>query len=175
MQDLSYPGRQLGWQSRESVYRSTPVEARNRLHENNAFNENYVKNPLNFKHYSLSVIYLHLDGHTQLLKLLKPNLNNHQNIQAYMSLFSGTRKENRDECNHIAREDYPNGYALYAFTLSPDLAEEGHFNQAKQRTVRVKLMFGAALPNTVTVVAYVEFENAIEIDRYRNIVYDFGS
>ena len=56
-----------------------------------------------------------------------------------MSLFYGTTKENRDEGNDIAREDYPNSYALYAFDLSPDLAEEGHFNLAKQGTVRVEL------------------------------------
>ena len=83
-----------------------------------------------------------------------------------MSLFYGTGKENRDEGNDIAREHYPNGYALYAFNLSPDLAEQGHFILAKQGTVRVELKFGTALPNT---------ENVIEIDRNRNIIYDFGS
>ena len=92
-----------------------------------------------------------------------------------MSLFSGTGKQNRDEGNDIAGEDYPNGYAMYAFDLSPDLAEEGHFHLSKQGTVRVELKFGTALPNTVTVVVYAEFENVIEIDRNRNIVYDFGS
>ena len=92
-----------------------------------------------------------------------------------MSLFSGTDKENRDEGNDIAREDYPNGYALYAFDLSPALAQEGHLNLAKQGTVRFELKFGTALNNTVTVVAYAEFQNVIEIDRNRNIVYDFGS
>jgi hypothetical protein len=39
----------------------------------------------------------------------------------------------------------------------------------------VNLKFGTALPNTVTVVAYAEFENVIEIDRNRNVVFDFGS
>ena len=92
-----------------------------------------------------------------------------------MSLFSGTGKENRDEGDDTAREDYANGYALYGFDLSPDLAKEGHFNLAKQRTVRVELKFETALPNTVTVVAYAEFENVIEIDRNSNIVYDVGS
>ena len=85
-----------------------------------------------------------------------------------MSFFSGTGKEKRDEGNDIAREDYPNGYALYAFDISPDLAEEGHFNLAKQGTVRVELKFETALANTVTVVPYAEFENVIEIDRNRN-------
>ena len=64
---------------------------------------------------------------------------------------------------------------MYAFDLSPDLAEEGHFNMAKEGIVRVKLKFGVALPNTVTVVAYAEIENLIEIDRNRNVIYDFGS
>ena len=92
-----------------------------------------------------------------------------------MSLLSATGKENRDEGNDITREDYPKGYALYAFDLSPDLVEEGHYNLAKQETMRMELKFGAALPNTVTVVAYAEFENLIEIDRNRNVIYDFGS
>ena len=90
--------------------------------DNDAFNGNYVKNPFNFKHYSLTEISLHLDGNTQLVNPLKPNFANHQYIQAYMSLLSGTGKENRDEGNDIACEDYPTGYALYSFDLSPELA-----------------------------------------------------
>ena len=92
-----------------------------------------------------------------------------------MSLFSGTGKENRDEGNDIARRDYHSGYALCAFDLSLDLAEEGHFNLAKQGNVRVELKFEASLANTVTIVAFAEFEYVIEIDRNRNIVYDIDS
>ena len=145
--------------------------------DNDAFNGNYVKNPFNFKHFSFSKISLHLDGYTQPVKPLKPNFNNRQYIQAYMSLFSGTGKENRDEGNDIARDDYHNGYALYAFAfdLNSNLTEEWHFNLAKQGTILIELKFGTALANTVTVVAYAEFENVIEIDPNRNIVYDFGS
>ena len=91
-----------------------------------------------------------------------------------MSLLPEPAKKTETKAT-IAREDYPSGYALYAFDLSPDLAEEGHFNLTKQGTVRVELKFGIALPNTVTVVAYAEFVSVIEIDRNRNIVYDFGS
>ena len=92
-----------------------------------------------------------------------------------MGLSSGTGKENRDEGNDITREVYLKGYALYAFDLSTDLADEGHFNLAKQGIVRVELKFGAPLPNIVTVVDYAEFENVIEIDRNRNVIYDFDS
>ena len=75
-----------------------------------------------------------------------------------MRLFSGTGEENRDEGNYIARGVYVNGYALYAFDLSPNS------NLAKQGTVSVELKFWTALANTVTVVAYAEFENVIEIE-----------
>jgi hypothetical protein len=98
-----------------------------------------------------------------------------QFIGAYMEMFAGSGKLYRDEGNAISRSDFANGYALYAFDLSPDLAEEGHFNLVKQGGVRLSLKFGAALPNTVTFVAYAEFENVIEIDRSRNVVFDFGS
>ena len=75
--------------------------------DNDAFNGNYVKNPINFKHYALSEISLHLDGNSEPVKPLLPNFAKRQYIQAYMSLFSGTGKENRDEGNDIAREDTP--------------------------------------------------------------------
>jgi hypothetical protein len=81
----------------------------------------------------------------------------------------------REGRNGITRNDFANGYALYAFDLSPDLADEGHFNLAKQGGVRVNLMFGTALPYTVTVVAYVEFENVLKIIRIRKVAFDFES
>ena len=143
--------------------------------DNDAFNGSYTKNPYNFKNFALSEISIHLDGNTQPISSLKPNYASRQYIQAFMRRFSGTGKENRDEGNDITREDYLKGYTLYAFDLSSDLAEEGHFSLAKQGTVRVELKFGAALPNIVTVVAYAEFQNVIEIDRNRNVIYDFGS
>jgi hypothetical protein len=68
-----------------------------------------------------------------------------------------------------------NGYALNAYDLSPDLGEDDHVNLTRQGTVRLNLKFGAALAQTVTVVAYAEFENLIEIDRNRNVVFDFNN
>jgi hypothetical protein len=143
--------------------------------DNDAFNGAYARNPFNFKHLNLSEISLYLDGQQHAIKPMQTNFEGEQFIRAYASLYSGTGKENRDEGNDIARSDFSTGYALYAFDLSPDLAEEGHFNLTRQGGVRIDIKFAAALPNTVTIVAYAEFENVIEIDRNRNVVFDFGS
>ena len=44
----------------------------------------------------------------------------------------------------------------------------------RQGSVRLALKFAAALGATVSVVAYAEFENVIEVDRDRNVIFDFG-
>ena len=117
-----------------------------------------------------------MDGQQQqCIKPLHPKFADGQYISSYLSLFSGTGKLNKDDGNNIARSDYDKGYALYAFDLSPDLAEDDHFNHCRQGGVRLVLKFATALTVTVSVVAYAEFENVIEIDRNRNVVYDFSS
>ena len=60
-------------------------------------------------------------------------------------------------------------------STSSQISPKRDTNLVKLGAARVELKFGAALANTMTVVAYVEFENVIEINRNRNIVYDFGS
>ena len=37
------------------------------------------------------------------------------------------------------------------------------------------LNIGVALPNTINVIAYAEVENVTEIDRNRNVIFDYGN
>ena len=106
---------------------------------------------------------------------MKLNYADSHYIRAYNTLFSGTGKICRDEGIAIDRNDYANGYALYTFDLTADQGDEENFNLMRQGSVRLVLKFSQALATTVTVVVYAEFENVIEIDRNRNIIYDFGA
>jgi len=145
------------------------------LVDNRAFNGDRAYNPFNFQHYNLSEISLYLDGQQQYaLKPLQPNFGNGLYVRTYNTLFAGTCKLNRDEGNFISRGDYASGYALYAFDLTADLAEDDHFNLVKHGSVRLAMKFSQALPQTVSVIAYAEFDNIIEIDRDRNLLLDFG-
>ena len=63
---------------------------------------------------------------------------------------------------------------MYGFDLTADLGEDDHFSLARQGSVRLALKFSRALEATVTVIAYAEFENVIELDRNRNVVFDFA-
>ena len=145
------------------------------LVDNRAFNGNRELNPFNFQHFNLHEIGLYLDGQQQhAVRPIEPNFVDGQYIRAYNTIFAGTGKLGSDEGLFISRKDYGNGYTLYAFDLTADLGEDDHFSLVRQGSVRLALKFAQALPATVTVIAYAEFENVIEIDRNRNVVFDFG-
>ncbi len=143
------------------------------LVDNEGFNGARDRNPFNFHHFNLSEIGVYLSGQGQPVKTIKPDYANSRIAEAYMSL-TGTNKINRDEGVDITLDDYSNGYALYAFDLTPDLCEGGTFNLIQQGSVRVTLKFSEALARAVNVVAYAEFENIVEINRARNVIFDFG-
>jgi len=125
-------------------------------------------------HCNLSEIGLYLDGQQQhTVRPMQPNFADGQYIRAYNSVFSGTGKLNAHEGLYIDRSDYYRGYALYAFDLTADLGEDDHFSLVREGSVRLALKFSAVLANTVTVIAYAELENVIEIDCNRNVVFDF--
>ena len=75
-------------------------------------------------------------------------------LRAYESLFTCTGKQFRDEGLYISREDYANGYALYAFDMTADLGEDDHFNLVRQGNVRLALKFAAALPLAKNSIEY---------------------
>ena len=54
------------------------------------------------------------------------------------------------------------------------MGEDDHFNLVRQASVRLALKFSDPLEETISVVVYAEFENVIEVDRDRNVIFDFG-
>jgi len=144
------------------------------LVENGAFNSNRALNPFNFQHFNLGEIALYLDGQQQHAVMpIQPDFANEQYIRAYNTVFAGTGKLGADKGLYIDREDYADGYALYAFDLTADLGEDDHFSLVREGSVRLALKFRQALATTVTVIAYAEFENVVEVDRNRNVVFYF--
>ena len=141
--------------------------------DNNAFNGAFDKNPFNFKNYYLTQIKIFIDGQAHQIKPIECNFPNNQSITGSMSLFCGSGKYMKDDGNEISREDYANGFTLYSFDLSPDLNGDDHFNLIKEGSIRIDVKFGTALPNTVNCIVHSEFENILEIDRNRSILFDY--
>ncbi|XP_071481139.1 uncharacterized protein F54H12.2-like [Diadema antillarum] len=144
--------------------------------DTDAFNGTFGKNPFNFKHLRLNFISLTIDGETVPMRPLRPSFAagaGQSYIHAYNSLFMGTNRLFVDKGININREEYCEGYTLFAFDLTPDLSDGCHLNLIKQGNLRLELQFDVAIPNTVNCIVYSEGQGLIQIDKSRNIIYDY--
>ena len=153
------------------------------LVDSNAYTGEYGKNPFNFKHYDISTITLSVNGEEipfKQLRLKFPNPSDTESkkktvdfIQAYNTLFSGTGKMFSNMGLDITRDDYPHGFTLFAFDLTPDMCNTAdYFNTVQRGTLSVDLTFEKDTPEAISMVCYSDFENIIRIDSERNVIYD---
>lgn len=143
--------------------------------ENTAFNGSFKRNPFNFQHFKATQVGVYVNGESCPMKALQLNFDQDLYLAGYMSLFSGTGTLFHNQGNQISREDYPNGYSLFAFDLTPDLCTGPHVSPIKQGNLRIGIQFAEPLPVTVNCIIYAEFDSMIEIDASRNVTFNWTS
>ncbi|XP_075421377.1 uncharacterized protein F54H12.2-like [Ascaphus truei] len=141
--------------------------------DNDAFSGAYDKNPLCFKHNHVNFAALYLDGEQIPTKPFQPDFENANSIREYMALVQIAGKQNADAGFLINREEYVEGYTLFAFDLSPDQERGGHFSLIRNGNLRAEIRFSRALDRTVNIIVYGVFDNVIEINQRREVLYDF--
>ena len=148
----------------------------------------YAKNPYNFQHFGVTSVSLMANGQEIPFKLLTLKYPKDANgkidpandteldfDEAYNTLFSGTGKIYSNAGLDITREDYPGGYALYAFDLTPDMCKSAdYFNTVQRGSLTLALTFGTSHKHGIGMVCYGDFENVIRIDSERNAIYDIS-
>ena len=143
--------------------------------ETGAFNGKAELNPYNFKNFDIDFIAVYWDGKQVPTKPLKPDFENGLYARSYASLFSATGLMNMDQGNNISSSDYAKGYTLFGFDLSSDLSHGAHFHLLKTGSLRLEINLKNALPATINVIVYGEFQNIIEIDKARNVIVDYSA
>ena len=147
----------------------------------------YGKNPYNFAHFGVTSVSLTANGQEIPFKQLtlkypkdsKGTVNRATDDEldfdeAYNTLFSGTGKIYSNAGLNITRDDYPGGFALYAFDLTPDMCNSSDYFNTVQRgslTLALTLM---KQTRAIGIVCYGDFENVIRIDAERNAIYDIS-
>ena len=146
----------------------------------------YDKNPYNFQHFGVTSVSLTANRQEIPFKLLTLKYSKDPNgkidpandaeldfDEAYNILFSGTEKIYSNAGLNITREDYPGGYALYAFDLTPDMCKSAdYFNTVQRGSLTLALTFETSKDHAIGMVCYGDFENIIRIDSERNAIYD---
>ena len=136
--------------------------------DNDAYNGAYDKNPFHAKNNTISFHGRHIPS-----KPFQPNFEDDLFVRSYISLFTSTGKIWHDEGNGLARSDFRHCYTFFGFDLTPDQCDGPCFHLVQKGNLRIELHFRNALPTTVNVIAYAEFESVLEIDKSRNIIYDY--
>jgi hypothetical protein len=129
------------------------------------------KNPYNFYHYNISEIGAYIDGvSTPYSSPLTLSFANNSFIRGFYSLFENIDKPVFITGNDINRDDYLSGYTLFAFDFTPDLCSGDHMNLIKTGNVSIKIKFGTALNESVTAIVYQEYDEILEINKFRKVV-----
>ena len=149
----------------------------------------YHKNPYNFADFGVTSLSLTANGEEIPFKQLTLKYPKKANgeidtttgedddldfDEAYNTLFSGTGKIYSNAGLDIDRDDYPGGYALYAFDLTPDMCKSSqYFNTVQHGSLSLALTFKSQ-SDPLALVCYGDFENVIRIDAERNAIYDIS-
>lgn len=141
-----------------------------------ALNGSFALNPYNFQHFNHNFLALYVDSVQIPSKPLTPDFEKGLFTRSYHTLFSGSGVHFGDIGNNISLDEYPQGYCLAAFDLTPDLScHDNHWNIIKSGSLRVEIRFSKPIEKTITAVIFSEFDNIIEIDRNRNVIIDYSS
>ncbi|XP_067406036.1 uncharacterized protein F54H12.2-like [Emydura macquarii macquarii] len=141
--------------------------------DNDAFSGNYAKNPFHFKHYDINFVALYVDGEQIPTKPLQPDFEAGRCVREYMNLVQTAGKHMKDRAPLIDRVEFAQGYTLFAFDLSPDQECADHYSLIKTGNLRAEIRFAKALTATVNMIVYGAFDNVIEINQRRNVLFDY--
>ena len=144
----------------------------------NSYTGAYGKNPYNFQHFKVTRVGLSVNGEEIPFKQLVLDYTSAKTkdfIRAYNTLFSGTGKMYANMGLDITRDDYPKGYTLYAFDLTPDMCNAAdYFNTVQRGSLSVDITFDEQTEVPIAMVCYADFENIIRINSERNVIYDIS-
>lgn len=141
--------------------------------KNTGYTGSYKENPFMFQHYNVSSVAVYVNGKSVPGNPITTNFDSNDYLDGYRSLYTGTGKINRDEGIGISRQEYKDGYTLFGFNLSPGLCQGGHQEAKESGELRISLEFSKALPSSVTIIAYAEFDNQISMYKSREVLKDF--
>ncbi|XP_054714664.1 uncharacterized protein F54H12.2-like [Uloborus diversus] len=140
------------------------------LVSNSAYTGDLKKNPFNFKNYKLNHIFLTENGIQVPSSPYTPSYGKNLFARNYLSLFTDmTQHKTNISCN-----SYMENSCFYCFNLTQDYSASSPFaNITRSGDISIHLKFDDDLPETVTLIAYMEMQALIEIDKSRNVFTDF--
>lgn len=174
LKDFSFPQGQQSISINNLVHGILPQRIVLAMVSNSSSNGNLQKNPFNFQHFGLQECNLNVNGSTLNGKALTFDFANSHDVDGYWSLFQSTGKMFHNAGSLINRSDYGKGYTIIVFDLSPTLCDGTYWDPDKSGDVSLSLAFEKNLTESVTLIAYLEFNSLVEITKNKKVVPHFS-
>ena len=140
-----------------------------------AFNGSYKVNPFNFQNFDLTYLNVTSDGRTVTGKPLSMDYSHNQYVRAFFGTNLAMGLIGRDAGNDLEYRHFKNGYALYAFDLSPSLLDGEQFEMAKSGPLSIEIKFSTVIAEPLQVIVYAEQDSIIEISKTRQVLTDYSA
>jgi len=129
-----------------------------------AYTGNHKKNPFNFQHFNINEMLLKVNGfNIPYNDSLTFDFEKGNYVQAYNTLYQGIAEYPND----ISMSDYPRGFSLFAFNLTPDLCGMSHFHEAKTGGLSLHVKFTNETQMPIHAIFYLEFDNILQLTKAR--------
>jgi len=142
---------------------------------NKDFVGNMNTNPYRFQHFGLRNFAMFVNGKEipgEGLYLVTGH--EKTTVMGYKSLFEGSGIHHSNSGLQITHDMYVNRYFMLLYDLTPDMAaSEGHASLAENGHMRMECNLDKALPQAITCLSYLEYDNSFRIDNLRNVTTDF--
>lgn len=135
----------------------------------------FMRNPFNFQHMNIQRMVCKYAGVPVPSQPLSLSFRDNdpgggQFTRALHMLYACTGKLNQDKGCLIERQDFPRGYALYAFNFRPDFDSRGYYSLKRQGVVQLEVEFREPLAETITMIVMASFDSYFEITRAREVI-----
>jgi hypothetical protein len=141
------------------------------------YNGDYQRNPFNFEHINLTSLSVYVNGKPYPLNPFKPVYtgNNANWLREYNSLFDATGIKNSNQGLNIHKDEYPHGYCIYSFDLTPNgsASISAPVTPVVQGSLRIDFSLSVALTEPYMCIVNCEFDNIVQVDAAHNVYIDY--
>lgn len=146
------------------------------LLSNDAYTGNITKNPYNFQHYNLNHLSMVINGQQLMSRPYTPSFTGTEEsyTMPYLFTFISTGNNMYDDGYCLGLTGYKNGFCTFIYDTTADQsASSSHWCPQKDGNIRVELGFSKPLPEAVTALFYCEYREVLEIDKNRDIAFQY--
>jgi hypothetical protein len=135
----------------------------------------YNKTPFNFHHFHISTLSAEFDGQLYPTRGYELDFNEGLHLPAYEGLLDTLERLNEPAGEvPFNRLQYADGFTIYGFDFTPGHTGRGSLSLIKQGNLNVNMRFEKSLPEGAVCIAMLVFDNIIEINNNRQVIFDFA-